>query len=165
MKGFNLNMMLGVIVGLLTIVVTLSMAPNIGTANTAVAAWGDNSSYMIGLGVVTDFGAPICILGLLAMGGLFTYGAWKGSTNLNMSDILSVVGITVIVIVGLTFMATVCQKVKDLVGATTTDFEDVIYGIIPLFVYMVIISLPFVKSYTSWRGGRKGKRAKAQANF
>ena len=165
MGGFKLSQILGVIVGMLTIVVTLSLAPSIGTANSTIATWGDNSTYMIGLGVVTDFGAPIAVLGLLAMGGLFTYGAWKGTTALNMTDILSVVGITVVVIVGLTFMVTICQKTRDLVGATTTDFEDTIYGIIPLFVYMVIIGLPYVKSYTNWRGTRKSKKAKAFGNI
>ena len=236
MKGFNLNMILGVIIGLLTIVVTLSMAPSIGTANDALlpsevidtltgihtgvgiteadatlteilyhediadildissniseGAGPTVDSYdattqnitvsgltanttrtftvtydtgldlrnLIGMEVLTGFGAPLAILGLLAMGGLFTFGAWKGTNQVNMGQIMQIVGITIAVIVGLTFMTSVVIYSNNLIGDVTTDFEDVIYGIIPLFVYLVIVSLPFIKSYASWHSGKKSRK-------
>ena len=83
----DIKKLLGVIIGLLTIVVTLAISPSIGTANAVVAA--ANLTNLIGMSVVVTFGAPLCIFGLLALGGVFTVGAWKGTTS--MREMLTVI--------------------------------------------------------------------------
>lgn len=154
MKGWSMGRLLGVIVGMLTIVVTLAIAPSIATANTTVAT--GNLTNLIGMSVVTSFGAPLAILGLLAAAGVFTLGAWKA--NATMNEMMGTIFTAVIVIVGLTFMASIVTYTNSLIGATAADFEDTIYGIIPLAVYLVIIGLAgwqTVKGARKIRGGKK----------
>ena len=150
----QLGKLLGVILGLLTIVVTLAIAPNIATANTAVANSGNLTANMIGMSVVVTFGAPLAILGLLAMGGLFIVGAWKG--NRSMKDMLEVIFTAIIVIVGLTFMLSILDYTVALIAAGSGGFETVMYGLIPLLVYLTVIGL------TGWQTYKGAKAAKVR---
>jgi len=156
MGGWSMNKLLGVIVGMLTIVVTLAIAPSIATANAAVQA--ANQTNLIGLSVVDDFGAPLAVLGLLAMAGVFTVGAWKSTTS--MKDMMTTIFTAVIVIVGLTFMSSIITYTNALIGATATDFEDTIWGIIPLFVYLTVIGLA---GWQTYKGSKKLKGSKKSA--
>jgi len=136
--------LMGVIIGLLTIVITLAIAPSIATANAAVSAnlstlLYSHGSSMIGMAVVVTFGAPLAILGLLAMGGLFTVGSWKGSAS--MRDMLGVIFIAVTVIVGLSFMLNILDYSDALIEAGSGGFETVLYGLIPLMCYLAVIGL------------------------
>lgn len=153
----QINKLLGVIVGLLTVVVTLAISPSIATANTAVADSGNLTSDMIGMAVVVTFGAPLAILGLLAMGGLFVVGAWKGGTS--MKEMLSVIFTAVIVIVGLSFMTSILDYSVALIAAGTSAFETILYGIIPLFVYLAVIGLSGWQTYQGYRRVRGSKKS------
>ena len=151
----DVKKLLGVIIGLLTIVVTLAISPSIGTANTAVAA--GNLTNLIGMSVIVTFGAPLCIFGLLALGGVFTVGAWKSSAS--MREMLTVIVTAVIVIVGLTFMSSIVTYTNTLIAAGSGGFETTLYGIIPLFVYLVIIGLAGWQTVSRVRSSRKGKKS------
>jgi len=152
----DIKRLLGVIIGLLTIVVTLAISPSIGTANATVAA--GNLTNLIGMSVVVTFGAPLCIFGLLALGGVFTVGAWKGTTS--MKEMLTVIITAVIVIVGLTFMSSIVTYTNTLIAAGSGGFETTLYGIIPLFVYLVIIGLSGWQVGARVRSYRRGRRSK-----
>jgi len=152
----DIKKLLGVIIGLLTIVVTLAISPSIGTANAVVAA--ANLTNLIGMSVVVTFGAPLCIFGLLALGGVFTVGAWKGTTS--MREMLTVIITAVIVIVGLTFMSSIVTYTNTLIAAGSGGFETTLYGIIPLFVYLVIIGLSGWQVGAKVRSYRKGRRSR-----
>ncbi len=160
----QLNRLLGVILGLLTIVVTLAIAPSIATANTAVSAnltADANKADMIGLSVVLTFGAPLCILGLLAMGGLFAIGSWK--TGASMRDMLGVIMVAVIVIIGLNFMLYVVGYSSALIDAGSGGFETVLYGLIPLLVYLSIIGLAGLGVYRGAKSLKGGGQSKSYA--
>jgi hypothetical protein len=159
----QLGKLLGVIVGLLTIVITLAIAPSIATANTAVSTSGNLTADMIGMSVVVTFGAPLAILGLLAMGGLFIVGAWKSNTTMN--DMLQVVFTAIIVIVGLTFMLNILDYSVALIAAGSGGFETVLYGILPLIVYLSIIGLSGWQTYKGVKRVRGRSRTSAPAGF
>jgi hypothetical protein len=144
------------IFGFLVIIITLALAPSINTANAAITA--ANITNCIGVSAVDDFAAPIIVLGLLAVGGLFV---WKGTQNQSMSDILKVVGLCIVAIVGLTFMPQIITYTNTLIDAST-GFARTIYGVIPLLVYLTVIASVGYAGYQGYRsGGRKGRRAKA----
>jgi len=160
----QISRLVGVIIGLLTIVVTLAIAPSIATANTAVADSGNLTADMIGMSVVVTFGAPLAILGLLAMGGLFVIGSWRGNTSIK--DMLGVIFTAVIVIVGLTFMLNILDYSVALIAAGSGGFETVLYGLIPLLVYLAVIGLAgwqTVKGATQMKG--KSKKSAMSAGF
>ncbi len=160
----QLNKLMGVIFGMLTIVVTLAIAPQIATANTAVANSGNLTSNMIGMAVVVTFGAPLAILGLLSMAGLFVLGAWQTTTS--MREMLNVILTAVIVIVGLTFMLNIVDYAADLIASATGGFDTVLYGLIPLLVYLAVIGLSgwqTFKGVKKLRGGGKEKKKKKAA--
>ncbi len=161
MGGWSMNKLLGVIVGLLTIVVTLAIAPSISTANAVVQA--ANQTNLIGLSVVDDFGAPLAVLGLLAMAGVFTVGAWKSTTS--MKDMMTVIFVAVIVIVGLTFMSSIITYTNALIGDSAADFEDTIWGILPLFVYLSVIGLAGWQTYKGAKRLKGGKKSTAAVGF
>ncbi len=162
----DISKLMGVILGLLTIVVTLAVAPSIATANTAVANSGNLTSDMIGMAVVVTFGAPLAILGLLAMGGLFVLGASKQGASIK--DMLQVILTAVIVIVGLTFMLNILDYSYALIQAGSGGFETVLYGLIPLLAYLSVISLSGItayKGFKAYRGGRKSGRTVGTSGY
>ena len=155
--NWGITRLLGVLLGMITIVVALAIAPNISTANAAIQS--ANTTNLIAMSVLDDFGAPLAVLGLLTLGGVFTLGAWKTGTDLK--QMMIVLFMAVIIIVGLTFMGNIITYTNNLIGATATDFEDIIWGIIPLFIYVAIIGMPF--GYVGYRGySTRKKRKKAR---
>ncbi len=156
----EIGKLLGVILGLLTIVITLAIAPDIATANTAVADSGNLTADMIGMAIVVQFGAPLAILGLLASGGLFAVGSWKSGSS--MKEMLGVVITAVIVIVGLTFMLDILDYSVALIAAGSGGFETILYGVIPLFVYLAVIGLAGLQAFKGVQKVR-GRKSKALA--
>lgn len=151
----NMSNLMSKILGFLTIIITLALAPAINTANGVVAA--DNLTNCIGMSAIVTFGAPLIILGLLAMGGLF---AWKGTSG-GMKEILGVVGAVIVAIIALTFMSSIITYTNALITSSGTgSFGAVIYGMIPLLIYVVIIGSIGYGAYAAYKGGgRKSKKA------
>jgi hypothetical protein len=145
------------IMGFILIIVTLALAPSIVTTNAAVAAHANvTSGVLIGMSVIAAFGAPLIILGLLVMGGVFAVAGVKGQINASAGDLMKVVGATIVAIVALTFMSTICTYVANLMGYYTlgTEFARTIFAIIPLVIYLGIIVS------TGWAVGSTYKKVK-----
>lgn len=157
---FNMQSLMSKIFGFLVIIITLALAPQINTANAAITA--ANITNCIGVSAIDDFAAPLIVLGLLAVGGIFM---WKGTQNQGMKDIMGVIGLVIIAIVGLTFMTDIIDYTNTLIDAST-GFATTIYGIIPLLVYLVVIGSVGFAGYKGWKGGgKKSKKAAAYANY
>ena len=144
------------ILGWLTIIITLALAPSINTANVAViAAITTNASSFIGMSVITTFGAPLMILALLFTGGMLAAGkVGDGSVR----DMMGVIGAVIVTIVALTMFVSVITYVRLLVN-NSTGFAVVIYGIIPIILYLGVIAgagvITAVKSFS----GKKSKKS------
>jgi hypothetical protein len=162
----NLGSLFGKIMGFLVIIITLALAPSIVTANTAVATH-DNVTAMLGMGVVSGFGAPLIILGLLTIGGIFALAGVKGQlASAGMKDLFSVIGSVIVVIVLLTLMPNVMDYTADLIEASE-GFAVTIYSIIPLLIYLGIVAGAGWTSVHTYRKARKGgkKSRAAVANY
>lgn len=160
MGGFNMQSLMSKIFGFLVIIITLALAPQINTANAAITA--SNITNCIGVSAIDDFAAPLIVLMLLAVGGIFV---WKGTGNQGLKDIMQVVGLVIVAIVGLTFMTDIIDYTNTLIDAST-GFAITIYGIIPLLVYLAVIGSVAYAGYKGYKGGKKGsKRAAAYANY
>ena len=147
------------IMGFLVIIITLALAPSINTANATVAA--ANLTNLIGMDVVTDFGAPLIVLGLLVVGGIF---AWKGTQGSSMGELFKTISLVIIAIVALTFMEDIVGYTNTLIAASS-GFAVTLYGIIPLLVYLGVIASVGYTGYQGYRGSKKAKKANAFANY
>ena len=160
MERFNMQALFSKIMGFLVIIITLALAPSINTANTTVAT--GNLTNLIGMSVVTDFGAPLIVLGLLVVGGVFI---WKGTQGAGMGQLMGTIGLVIVAIVGLTFMADIVDYTNTLIAASS-GFAVTLYGIIPLIVYLGIIASVGWTGYRAYKGGgKKGKKGAALVNY
>lgn len=159
----GVSRILSVIFGLLTIVITLAMGASIQTYNATIQA--ANQTNLIGLSVLDDWGAALIILSLLALGGVFAYGGIKGVGNAGMKDLLWVIGTVIASVVGLSLMSSIITYTNNLIGAVATDAEDVIWGVIPLFVYVAIIGIAGVKTFMTAKSYKKGKKSSAGMGY
>jgi len=159
MERFNMQALFSKIMGFLVIIITLALAPSINTANTTVAT--GNLTNLIGMSVVTDFGAPLIVLGLLVVGGVFI---WKGTQGAGMGQLMGTIGLVIVAIVGLTFMADIVDYTNTLIAASS-GFAVTLYGIIPLIVYLGIIASVGWTGYRAYKGGGKKSRKAAYANY
>jgi len=155
----NLSGLLPKIMGFLVIIITLALAPTINTANAVIV--GDNLTNLIGMSVVADFGAPLIVFGLLAIGGAFAMAGVRGKlSNTSTSDLLGVVGSVIVVIIALTFMDDIITYVNALIDASD-GFAITLYGIIPLVIYLGIVAGAGWKAVSTLRKGRKSARKSA----
>lgn len=153
----NMQLLFSKIMGFLVIIITLALAPTINTANATVAA--ANLTNLIGMDVVTDFGAPLIVLGLLVVGGMFV---WKGTQGASMRELLSTISLVIVAIVGLTFMEDIVDYTNTLIAASS-GFAITLYGIIPLMVYLGVIAAVGWTGYRAYKGSKKGKKSAASA--
>jgi hypothetical protein len=139
--------LLGIVYGALGLVISLSMGLNIQTANEAVQS--ANLTNLIGMEVLDDWGAALIILGLLTLSGTFLYGGVQGTyTSSGVKDLIWIVGAAIGAVIGLTLMTNIITAANNLIGAVTTDAEDVVWGFIPLAAYAAIIG------GAGWKAGR-----------
>jgi hypothetical protein len=155
----NMQGLFSKIMGFLVIIITLALAPSINTANATVAA--ANLTNLIGMDVVTDFGAPLIVLGLLVVGGIFV---WKGTGGASMAELFKTISLVIVAIVALTFMEDIVTYTNTLIAASS-GFAVTLYGIIPLLVYLGIIAAVGFTGKSAYSGGKKGKKAAAQVNY
>jgi len=150
------------ILGFLVIIITLALAPTIATANTAITGHA-NVAAMIGMTAIGAFGAPLIILGLLISGGIFAVAGAKGALGgASVGDLLGVIGTVVVLIVVLTMFDSVMTYTGALYDASS-GFAQVIYSIIPIVIYIGIISMA---GWTQVRAYRRasGKRRSSSSN-
>ena len=160
----NLKDLFPKVMGFIVIIITLALAPTINTANATIIA--DNLTALTGMTAVAAFGAPLIILGLLFSGGFFAVAGMRGKMQgASMKDLLSVIGSVVLVIVALSLFTSVIEYVNALILASS-GFAVVVYGIIPLLVYIGIIAAAgFTQVKTYRKYSRKSKRASSGAGY
>jgi len=160
----NMRSLFGRIMGFVMIIVTLALAPTIQTSNDAIIA--ANLSDLTGMTAVSAFGAPLIILGLLVGGGLFAVAGVKGRLQgASLGDMLSVIGSVVLVIVSLALFVNVITYVNALIvagGGAGAGFGPVIYGIIPLVIYVGVIA---AAGYTQVRAYRRTRGRKSKSSY
>lgn len=152
------------IMGWLTIVVTLALAPTIVTYNTAVTTnitAATNAAYMIGMTAVDDFGAFIIIIGLLVTGGLFAVAGMR-QKNTTIGDMVGVIGAVILTVISLAlFSGSVIGYFDSLITAASAGFEKTAYGVLVVIVYLAIIAGG--SAYTAVKAFRKGKKSKSSS--
>ena len=151
------------IFGFLGLVITGTMGLSIQTANAAVAS--ANITNLIGMDVLTDWGAALIILGLLTLSGIFVYGGITGKATYGMKDLLLIIGASIVSIVGLSMELTVITSFNNLIGAVTTDPEDIIWRVIPLFAYVAIIGASGFGVYRAAQGVKKGRKTSVTVGY
>lgn len=162
----DMRLILGKVMGFLVIIITLALAPSIITSNNVIIAHVAIDNFT-GMAAVAAFGAPIIILGLLVSGGMFAVAGVKGKlAGVGVKDMLLVIGSIVVVIVGLTMANSMFTYVAALIAADGGTFASVIYGILPIIIYVGIIAgtgYAQVERYRALKGGKGSNRA-ASAN-
>lgn len=159
----QIKKMLSIIFFFLTVIIVLALAPTIQTANaTAYATWGaaSENASMIGMSAVMPFGAPLIILSIMVSFGLLAFGMKEGA---GVKDIMAAIGIAIGMIIALTFFDSAIGYCNTLL-TSSSGIGTVIYGIIPLAVYMGIIASAGTYGVVKFvRGRKKGKKSKAAA--
>jgi len=158
----QIKKMLSIIFFFLTVIIVLALAPTIDTANdTVYASWGaaSENASMIGMSAVVPFGAPLIILSIMVSFGLLAFGMKEGA---NVKDIMSAIGITIAMIIALNFFDSAIDYVNTLLTGSS-GISTVIYGIIPLAVYIGIVASAGTYGTVKYIKGRKGKSKKAAA--
>ena len=158
----NIRRMLSIIFFFLTVIVVLALAPSINTANsTVLATWAlaSENASMIGMGAVVPFGAPLIILSIMVSFGLLAFGMKEGAS---VRDIMEAIGITIAMIIALNFFDSAVGYVNTLL-VDATGIAKVIYGIIPLAVYIGIVASAGSYGIVKYVKGKKGKKGKEKA--
>lgn len=157
----NMRDLFGRIMGFVMIIVTLALAPTIATSNAAIEA--ANLTNLTGMTAVSAFGAPLIIIGLLFGGGLFAVAGVRGKlAGASMADLFSVIGSVVLVIVSLSLFTSVITYVNTLIAPTASGFGDVVYGIVPLMIYIGVIA---AAGYAHVRAYRRTRRSRRKARY
>jgi len=151
------------IMGFVMIIVTLALAPTIATSNATIEA--GNLTNLTGMTAVSAFGAPLIILGLLVSGGLFAAAGVRGRlAGASVGDMLGVIASVVLVIVSLSLFSSVITYTNQLIAPSASGFGDVIYGIIPLVIYIGVIAGAGYMQFRAYKkaSGKKGGKASSQ---
>ena len=149
------------ILGWLTVIISLALAPTLNTQNAAVDAAhvaATNGTLMIGLGTVVDFGAPLMIISLLFAGTMLGLGKIGDGS---IKGMLGVIGMVIVTIVALSMFESVIGYVNTLLVASS-GFALVIYGVIPIILYIAIVAgAGAATAYKAFRGKGKSKSSSA----
>ena len=153
----NLKSLFGRIMGFVMIIVTLALAPTIASSNASIET--ANLTNLTGMTAISAFGAPLIILGLLLGGGLFAAAGIRGRLQgASLGDMISVIGSVVLVIVSLSLFTSVITYTNTLIAPAASGFGDVVYGIIPLVIYLGVIAAAGYTQVRAYRRATKGHR-------
>lgn len=145
----NLHNIFPKIMGFVIIVLTLAMSPTIAASNAAILLL--DLTDMLAMDVMAEFGGPLIVFGLLFSGGLFAYAGVRGNIKeASIQDVGVVIGNVILVIVALSFMTSIIGYVQDLIDVST-GFAIVIYGIIPMAIYLGIVASTSVITYKKYK--------------
>jgi len=144
----------GIVMGIMTLVITLIMAPIILTANTAIAS--ENLTNCTGMTSIDDVGPIVIILGLLTAAGLFAWAGARGGSSVGRKDMLVSVGSAIAITIALTMFTIIISSVNTLwtAAAGSTALQSFI-GVIPLLVYVGIIVGAGYAQYRTYRRIRR----------
>jgi hypothetical protein len=152
------------LMGWVTVIVVLALAPTIATNNSAIttAISTANATLFIGMSVVVPFGGPLMIIALLFTGGLMATGrVGDGSVG----AMLKIVGEVIVSIVVLSLYASAVPYLRTLILAGSGTFAQTIYGIIPIVLYLGVVAGAGVATGVSYIRGKRKKGKKSAAAF
>jgi uncharacterized membrane protein YgcG len=163
--------MAGILVFFVVMLVILTIAPQVTSANNeAIATYeaASENQSMIGLGVIMPWGGFLIVMLILASIGIFTMKIKE--TGFNMQSLISPVIKVIIAVVVLTFYSDIITSVNTIMAAETNEAIKIVWGVILLAVYFGIITLAggyetgkFLYSEGSRRGWWGGKKTKSSA--
>lgn len=149
------------ILGFLVIIITLALGPTIYTSNAAIVS--ANLTGLIGMSVVAGFGAFIIIFGLLIGGGVLAIAtSGGGDSAIGKGEMLKVILSVVVIVIMLSMFTNVITYCNALIGAAITAGDtlgEVGFGIIPIVVYVGILSAAGWTQVAAIRKVRRAKRA------
>lgn len=142
--------------GIMTLVVTLIMAPIILTANSAIGS--ANITNLTGMSSIDDIGPIVIILGMLASAGLFAWSGAKGGSSIGRKDMMVSAGTAVAMTIALTMFIIVIDGCNTLytAAAGSTALQSFV-GIIPLLVYVGIIVGAGAVQYRTYKRTRRSR--------
>lgn len=157
------------IMGWIVLVITLALAPTIETYNghvTTNVSGATNSANMLGMTAVDDYGGFIIIMSLLASGGFMVFMGTKGRlAGAGIRDMLEVIGMVIVTIISLAMFSGSVIGYFDALITASTGFAQTAYGALVIIVYLGIISMAGVTTYTKTRRISKGRRRSARSAF
>ena len=161
----NLSKLMGVVLFFIILLVVVSIAPQVGTANSAAyATWNGSTEKdsMIGLDVIMPWGGFLIVLAILATTGIFTLKIKNQGFSVNA--LISPVIRVIIAIFILTFYSNIITSFNVLIAAESNDAVKIVWGVVLLLIYLAIIAISGgwdTFQYVRERMGKKGKAAKA----
>lgn len=148
----------GLVMGIMTLVVTLIMSPIILTANATIGS--ANITNLTGMSSIDDIGPIVIILGMLTSAGLFAWSGVKGGSSVSRKDMMVSVGTAVTMVIALTMFGIIISSCNTLYAAAagSTALQSFI-GIIPLLVYVGIIIGAGAVQYRTYKRTRRQRSA------
>jgi hypothetical protein len=144
----------------LTIILVISLAPSIQTANnTAYLSYNGSTekASMVGLGVIMPWGDLLIIISILVAAGLLSLQLNKGG---GIKDVIAPVGTVIGCIILLNFYDSMITSFNTLIAGTTNAGAKIFYGAILLLIYLTIVgSAGAVQAVQYFRGRKKNKKA------
>ena len=150
----------------LTIILVVSLAPSIQTANnTAYLSYNGSSekASMVGLGVIMPWGDLLIIISILVAAGLLSVQLNKGGS---IEDVIAPVGTVIGCVILLNFYDTIITSFNTLIAGTTSAGAQIFYGAILLLIYLAIVGSAGASQVVRYFKGKKktGKNGKKNEN-
>ncbi len=150
------------ILGWIVIIITLALGPTIYTSNSAITGHASVDN-MTALATVAGFGAFVIIFGLLVSGGMMAIAGAKGGAA-GRTDMISVIGSVILIVISLSLMASVITYVELLYAAAITASDtlgEVGFALIPVILYSGIV---FGVGFTQARTIRRMRSSRRRSN-
>lgn len=148
----------------IAVIIALGLGPSIVTANSEVTtnvSGATNSTYMIGMTAIDDFGGFLIILSLLFGGGILALTAGRTQST-NIGDVVSIIGSAILALVGLKIMSGTAIGYIDSMVTAGTGFEKTAYGIFAIILYIAVIGAAGgISAYKAYRKRRSARRSRA----
>ena len=156
----NLNRILKMVIGVVTIVVAFIMYPLVLTASAAIVGHTYIATFT-GLGDVSALGPLVIFISMLFGGGTMLWSGAKGGggSGGGMKSVIMVVGGLITVVIGLLLFPTILDQAYIIItDANIDDYTGLadIASIGPLILY---VGMLFGGAFLSWTGlGQPGRK-------
>jgi hypothetical protein len=161
----DIRKVLPLILFFITVLLIVSLAPQVQTANsTAYATYNGSTekASMIGLGVIMPWGDILILLSIMVSAGLLTMQLKQGGFNL--STVMGPVFVIISVVFALSFFDSIITSFNTLIAGTTNSGAKIFYGLVLLMIYLGIIGASGgYQAYQYVKNKKKGNKSKAGA--
>ncbi len=156
------------LIGFIAIVITISLAPSIYSANVAVVNYGGGSGLVpfLGMDAIAPFGGFLAIFGLLATQGIFAIGTLKSGQGTGWRQIMLMIGLVIMTLIFLkVFTAAILPKFGALISSASVAHDDIgetVFGVVVIVIYLGIILGASVTNAVSEYKRRKKSRGSSR---